>query len=92
VVILCTATFNIKNFDILSTDYIDVFCTYLRKKATSALYNINWLFFYNWNGACLLRCLNWVFEHNKLRFTLKGFMHSTLLVRCKFLRNEQERQ
>jgi len=73
---LCTTKFH------MITQHIHVFCLDLR--TNSDYFTVqHWLTgFYNWQGVCLLRGTDWIFNQNNWRLVLKGWIDSALSWPC----------
>jgi hypothetical protein len=55
--------FNIQQFYVLLTQYIYLFCIYLRTNSDFCHLQDKLIGFYNRNGECLLRGTDWVFKY-----------------------------
>jgi hypothetical protein len=67
--------FNLKQFYVLHTQSIYVFCVDLRRNS-DYFPTHHWLTgFYNRSRECLLRGTNWVFKSDRYSFVLKGLMN-----------------
>jgi len=65
VVTIRTARFNIKQFHVLTTQCIYVFCVDLRTNSDYFTVQHSLTGFYNRDGVCLLRGTDWVFKYNR---------------------------